>query len=126
MVRGYKHLHECAYIGDDSSEEEDELAELKAEEDELIRKAASDAVNTYKKKDDTGQVQEGESNEPTMMRRARPGVILHNTNDPFDSTEQVTSRNFKNLFEHLGHKFNILVLKVTLSTSFLRHRVVFM
>lgn len=25
MIKGYKHLQECAYIGDDSSEELDEL-----------------------------------------------------------------------------------------------------
>lgn len=27
MIKGYKHLQECAYIGDDSSEELDELLE---------------------------------------------------------------------------------------------------
>lgn len=27
MIKGYKHLQECAYIGDDSSEELDELWE---------------------------------------------------------------------------------------------------
>lgn len=27
MIKGYKHLQECAYIGDDSSEEVDELLE---------------------------------------------------------------------------------------------------
>lgn len=27
MIKGYKHLQECAYIGDDSSEELDELIE---------------------------------------------------------------------------------------------------
>lgn len=27
MIKGYKHLQECAYIGDDSSEEIDELKE---------------------------------------------------------------------------------------------------
>lgn len=27
MIKGYKHLQECAYIGDDSSEEVDELVE---------------------------------------------------------------------------------------------------
>lgn len=44
MIRGYKHLQECAYIGDDSSEEVDEL--IKAEElglltkDDLVEKLA--------------------------------------------------------------------------------------
>lgn len=27
MIKGYKHLQECAYIGDDSSEELDEIIE---------------------------------------------------------------------------------------------------
>lgn len=31
IIKGHRHLHECAYIGDDSSEEEDELREIAEE-----------------------------------------------------------------------------------------------
>lgn len=31
LIRGHRHLHECAYIGDDSSEELSELMEIVAE-----------------------------------------------------------------------------------------------
>lgn len=31
LIRGHRHLHECAYIGDDSSEELEELLEIAAE-----------------------------------------------------------------------------------------------
>lgn len=31
LIRGHRHLHECAYIGDDSSEELEELMEIVAE-----------------------------------------------------------------------------------------------
>lgn len=31
MIRGHRHLQECAYIGDDSSEELEELLEIAAE-----------------------------------------------------------------------------------------------
>ena len=35
IIRGHKHLHECAFIGDDSSEELDELLQI-AEERGLL------------------------------------------------------------------------------------------
>lgn len=31
IIRGHKHLHECAFIGDDSSEELEELLEIAEE-----------------------------------------------------------------------------------------------
>lgn len=31
IIKGHRHLHECAYIGDDSSEESDEMEEAEAE-----------------------------------------------------------------------------------------------
>ncbi|KAK9877472.1 hypothetical protein WA026_018581 [Henosepilachna vigintioctopunctata] len=55
VIRGHKHLHECAYIGDDSSEEEEEVQELR-----------SDAP----------------ANRPSAMRRHRPDVkFLHPASD---------------------------------------------
>lgn len=31
IIKGHRHLHECAYVGDDSSEESDELAQIERE-----------------------------------------------------------------------------------------------
>lgn len=36
IIKGHRHLQECAYIGDDSSEEEDELEEIAAEKEALL------------------------------------------------------------------------------------------
>lgn len=40
LIRGHRHLHECAYIGDDSSEELQELMDIVAEGGtiEIVRK----------------------------------------------------------------------------------------
>jgi hypothetical protein len=40
VIRGHKHLHDCAYIGDDSSEEADEVAIVEREQ-----AAAMDALH---------------------------------------------------------------------------------
>lgn len=53
VIRGYKHLHECAYIGDNSSEELDELVK---------------ALN---------EKHDGKSNEPLEMLRHRIDVQFH-------------------------------------------------
>lgn len=36
LIRGHRHLHECAYIGDDSSEELEELMEIAAENGAIL------------------------------------------------------------------------------------------
>ncbi|KAK6624751.1 hypothetical protein RUM44_011611 [Polyplax serrata] len=59
VIRGHKQLRECAYFGDDSSEEEDELD------------------MNGKEEDPEDPEDEAQSNEPWMMRKARPGVIFH-------------------------------------------------
>ncbi|KAF4519975.1 hypothetical protein B566_EDAN005475 [Ephemera danica] len=59
VIRGYKHLHDCAYIGDDSSEEADELAIIEREKAALNYNAnvpktsqqdesPSDAISTHR------------------------------------------------------------------------------
>ncbi|XP_046751667.1 uncharacterized protein LOC124414690 [Diprion similis] len=60
IIRGHKHLHECAFIGDDSSEELEELFEI-AQEQGLLNLTLPD----------------GPSNEPEKMKRARAGVKFH-------------------------------------------------
>lgn len=64
IIRGHKHLHECAYIGDDSSEEEDEILERMMENGEVT------ANITF---DDDGNP----SNNPNHMKRHRPWVEFH-------------------------------------------------
>nr|CAD7401045.1 unnamed protein product [Timema cristinae] len=66
VIRGHKHLHECAYIGDDSSEE---LEEMQANLPEGQRPVFKNGTPV--------PVDDGESNEPDQMKRVRPGVILH-------------------------------------------------
>ncbi|XP_046620096.1 uncharacterized protein LOC124305099 [Neodiprion virginianus] len=60
IIRGHRHLHECAFIGDDSSEELEELYEI-AQEQGLINPSVPD----------------GPSNEPEKMERVRVGVKFH-------------------------------------------------
>uniref|UniRef100_A0A1B0D8B7 E3 ubiquitin-protein ligase APD1-4 middle domain-containing protein n=1 Tax=Phlebotomus papatasi TaxID=29031 RepID=A0A1B0D8B7_PHLPP len=60
LIRGHRHLHECAYIGDDSSEEEDELQEIELE---------------LEKKEKEGDV--APSNRVDMLKRAKPEVAFH-------------------------------------------------
>uniref|UniRef100_A0A1B6LJN2 E3 ubiquitin-protein ligase APD1-4 middle domain-containing protein n=1 Tax=Graphocephala atropunctata TaxID=36148 RepID=A0A1B6LJN2_9HEMI len=56
MIRGHKHLKQCAYIGDDSSEELDELFE-------------GDGVNNT-------SIDYDISNKPTSMKKVRDGVLV--------------------------------------------------
>ncbi|CAG9135808.1 unnamed protein product [Plutella xylostella] len=102
MIRGYKHLQECAYIGDDSSEEVDEL--IKAEElglltkDDLVTKLAQ-----LKKLD-------GRANQPDNMKRHKAGVSFHDpshaenvtSSDPVPS-DDITDHDPKELREILDH-----------------------
>uniref|UniRef100_A0A1B6DZJ1 E3 ubiquitin-protein ligase APD1-4 middle domain-containing protein n=1 Tax=Clastoptera arizonana TaxID=38151 RepID=A0A1B6DZJ1_9HEMI len=67
MIRGHKHLKQCAYIGDNSSEELDELEE-----------AAEEMNNTS---DDP-------SNKPHEMKKIMEGVVVYNhTNVKFGSSD---------------------------------------
>lgn len=61
VIRGHKHLHECAYIGDNSSEELEEVLE-----------ALSDGTYKVPNKSD-----DGKSNEPLEMLRHRIDVQFH-------------------------------------------------
>ncbi|CAH1108512.1 unnamed protein product [Psylliodes chrysocephalus] len=62
MIRGHKHLHECAYIGDNSSEElEEQMAAIRE--------------NVYFESDERKVDQP--ANNPENMRRHEPGVQFH-------------------------------------------------
>ncbi|XP_026315937.1 uncharacterized protein LOC113227254 isoform X2 [Hyposmocoma kahamanoa] len=79
MIKGYKHLQECAYIGDDSSEEVDELLEANR------RGLLSDTM--MKEKLQELQKIDGKANQPGAMKRHKSGVSFH---DP-SNTGNVTS-----------------------------------
>ncbi|XP_063982988.1 uncharacterized protein LOC135165530 isoform X2 [Diachasmimorpha longicaudata] len=89
IIRGHKHLHECAFIGDDSSEELEELLEI-AEEQGLFN-GTGHPLN---------QKKDGPSNEPAKMKRAHQDVQFHhkgnapasnNTLPPLMSNHHYTS-----------------------------------
>ncbi|XP_076234864.1 uncharacterized protein LOC143179487 isoform X2 [Calliopsis andreniformis] len=65
IIRGHKHLHECAFIGDNSSEEMEELLEV-AKETGFLTTNGSAVEN------------ESPSNEPEKMKRVDQGIqFLH-------------------------------------------------
>ncbi|CAH0598388.1 unnamed protein product [Chrysodeixis includens] len=72
MIKGYKHLQECAYIGDDSSEEVDELKEA-FELGLLSNKTYYEKINQLK-------IVDGKANDPDTMRRHKAGVSFHDPN----------------------------------------------
>lgn len=47
MIRGHKHLHECAFIGDDSSEELEELLEVAKETGLLAVNGSLEVIFVY-------------------------------------------------------------------------------
>lgn len=47
MIRGHKHLHECAFIGDDSSEELEELLEVAKETGFLTMNGSLEVIFIY-------------------------------------------------------------------------------
>lgn len=61
VIRGHKHLHECAYIGDDSSEELDEIME-----------AIQDGTYIQPNNSNLNQ-----ANKPELMKRHRDDVEFH-------------------------------------------------
>ncbi|KAL1497533.1 hypothetical protein ABEB36_008477 [Hypothenemus hampei] len=67
VIRGHRHLHQCAYIGDDSSEELDELMEA-------IREGTYVNENQYVKKPLSN---ESITNDPEIMKRHRSDVEFH-------------------------------------------------
>ncbi|XP_068624078.1 uncharacterized protein [Battus philenor] len=69
MIKGYKHLQECAYIGDNSSEELDELYEA-FELGLLSNTTLFEKIQDLKKVD-------GKANDPGTMKRHKAGVSFH-------------------------------------------------
>lgn len=63
LIRGHRHLHECAYIGDDSSEELEELIEI-AEEKGILNLPEISSP-------------ESPANRVELLTRHRPEVQFH-------------------------------------------------
>ncbi|CAH1641874.1 unnamed protein product [Spodoptera littoralis] len=87
MIKGYKHLQDCAYIGDDSSEEINELIEANR-----LGLLSDDALN---KKISELKVENGKVNNPETMKRHKSGVSFHDPKNHVD--ENVTSTSSENL-----------------------------
>lgn len=94
VIRGHKHLHECAYIGDDSSEELEELME---------------AIQEGNGTDDSP------ANQPKLMKRHRPDIKFHSPmhsnstgnhtlNGIIDYSEITDPKTLKNLLQALREK----------------------
>ncbi|XP_063897183.1 uncharacterized protein LOC110383125 isoform X3 [Helicoverpa armigera] len=80
MIKGYKHLQECAYIGDDSSEEVDELLEANR-----LGLLSDDALAEKIKE---LKLVEGKANDPGTMRRHKSGISFH---DPYNKENATAS-----------------------------------
>uniref|UniRef100_A0A1L8D9W4 Putative conserved plasma membrane protein n=1 Tax=Nyssomyia neivai TaxID=330878 RepID=A0A1L8D9W4_9DIPT len=61
LIRGHRHLHECAYIGDDSSEEEDELREIELEKEQEKKEK---------------EQQDGQSNRVELLKKSKPEITF--------------------------------------------------
>lgn len=105
VIRGHKHLHECAYIGDDSSEELEEIMEALQEGNET---------------------EKSPTNEPQFMKRHRPDIKFHSPrhsnpsenhtlNEIIDNSEITDPKTLKDLLHNLKEKSKGFKVKSTKS-----------
>uniref|UniRef100_A0A1B0CLC0 Putative conserved plasma membrane protein n=1 Tax=Lutzomyia longipalpis TaxID=7200 RepID=A0A1B0CLC0_LUTLO len=78
LIRGHRHLHECAYIGDDSSEEEDELREIELEKEKKEKEA-----------------EDGQSNRVDLLKRSKPEIAFLDPVAQENANKQVQKGNRK-------------------------------
>lgn len=117
LIRGHKHLHECAYIGDDSSEELEELLEIAAEKGILNLEISSP---------------ESPANRVDLLTKHRPEVQFHderlrNNAESFtfspnkelakDSEDNISGKRMKKLLNQLPHKANKFKANVTYNST---------
>ncbi|XP_076762492.1 uncharacterized protein LOC143430275 [Xylocopa sonorina] len=100
MIRGHKHLHECAFIGDDSSEELEELLEVAKETGFL---ATNGSVEN-----------ESPSNEPEKMKRVHQGVQFHHKDhaNVLNNSKHMVSHHYN------SHELDAKAMKVILTELF--------
>ncbi|XP_057332960.1 uncharacterized protein LOC130672404 [Microplitis mediator] len=79
IIRGHKHLHECAFIGDNSSEELEELLEIAEEKGILNGTGLSQLKNNAR------------SNLPKNMKRVQPGVHFHHQKNTLYSATNIAN-----------------------------------
>jgi hypothetical protein len=88
-------LHQCAYIGDDSSEE---LEEIEGNLEERVQWPVTSMHDpsrteiTADRRSSTNGKISNELNQPTRMRRVRPGVMFHANMSPINSDEKLEER----------------------------------
>lgn len=106
LIRGHKHLQQCAYIGDDSSEELEELLEI-------AREQGIAGINFSSP--------ESPANRVDLLTKHRPGIEFHDdrlrenkesfTFSPLqelakDSEDNISGKRMKELLNLLPHKAN--------------------
>lgn len=106
LIRGHRHLHECAYIGDDSSEELEELLEIAEEKGMLDIEISSP---------------ESPANRVDLLTKHRDGVQFHDqrlrenaesyTFSPQkalskDTDDEITGKQMQELLDLLPHRAN--------------------
>lgn len=106
LIRGHRHLHECAYIGDDSSEELEELMEIAREQG-----IGDFGISSP----------ESPANRVDLLTKHRPEVQFHDeklhenresfTFSPYqelakDSEDDISGKRMKALLNLLPHKAN--------------------
>lgn len=117
MIRGHRHLQECAYIGDDSSEELEELLEIAAEKGIVNLEISSP---------------ESPANRVDLLTKHRPEVQFHDerlrqnaesyTFGPHqalakDSEDNISGKRMKTLLGLLPHKANKFKANVTYNAT---------
>lgn len=117
LIRGHKHLQECAYIGDDSSEELEELLEIAAEKGIANLQISSP---------------ESPANRVELLTKHRPEVEFHDdrlrenkesfTFSPLqelakDSEDNISGRRMKALLSLLPHKANKFKANVPINST---------
>lgn len=117
LIRGHRHLQECAYIGDDSSEELEELLEIAAEKGILNLEISSP---------------ESPANRVDLLTKRRPEVQFHDehlrqnaesyTFSPTqelakDSEDNISGKRMKALLNLLPHKANKFKSNVTYNST---------
>ncbi|KAL7298526.1 hypothetical protein TKK_0008304 [Trichogramma kaykai] len=105
MIRGHKHLHECAFIGDDSSEELEELVEL-AQEQGILQKFNESIADIS-----------GVSNEPALMKRVRQGISFHHEHNGSSSNNHHRPQ-FPS--QHTSHELDAKDMRAILTQLFLK------
>nr|CAH7733934.1 unnamed protein product [Callosobruchus chinensis] len=127
VLRGHKHLHECAYIGDDSSEELDEMMEA-------IREGTY-VEEANKTMTDITDEDQAPANEPLMMKRHRPDVEFHSPvhhnssknqtlDHDVDNSEITDAKHMRKILDALQEKVKSSKKKVANETHHHREKTI--